>query len=106
MTTLTKHKHFRNISEISWVYSISELKQMNKITHAKGLVTKMMGLENIERNVVAGYKKIEDSVVAAYNKVENSCVDGYKKVEDGCVSRLFARENETLEEAKARLRKI
>ena len=73
---------------------------MNKITHAKGLVTKMMGLEKIERNVVAGYKKIEDSVVAAYKKVENSCVDGYKKVEDGCVSRLFARENETLEETK------
>ena len=66
----------------------------------------MSRLEKIERNVVAGYQKIEDSVVAGYKKIEDGVVAGYKKVEDGCVSHLFARENETLEETKARLRKM
>lgn len=48
--------------------------------------------EKIEKKVVDGYRKIEDSVVG-----------GFEKVSDGFVERLFAREGESVEQAKERL---
>lgn len=48
--------------------------------------------EKIEKKVVDGYKRIEDAVVG-----------GFEKVSDGFVGRLFAREGESVEQAKERL---
>lgn len=48
--------------------------------------------EKIEKKVVDGYKKIEDAVVG-----------GFEKMSDGFVERLFAREGESVEQAKERL---
>ena len=59
--------------------------------------------ERIAERVVSGYKKIEDGVVGGYQKIENGVVTGFGKVVDKCVQVLFAREGETVEEAKARL---
>lgn len=59
--------------------------------------------EKIEKKVVGGYRKIEDSVVGGYKKMEDSVVGGFEKVSDGFVERLFAREGESVEQAKARL---
>ena len=50
-----------------------------------------------------GYKKIEDGVVTGYKKMETGVVEGFGKVVDKCVEVLFAREGETVEEAKERL---
>ena len=50
-----------------------------------------------------GYKKIEDGVVEGYKKIENGAVEGFKKVTDKCVETLFAREGESVEDAKKRL---
>lgn len=50
--------------------------------------------EKIEKKVVDGYKRIEDSVVG-----------GFEKVSDGFVERLFAREGESVGQAKERLAK-
>ena len=72
------------------------------------------GYKKIENGVVTGYKKIENGVVTGYKKIENGVVSGYKKIEDGvvggfgkvvdkCVEVLFAKEGESVEEAKARL---
>ena len=61
------------------------------------------GYQKIERTVVSGYKKIEDGVVGGYKKIEDGVVEGFGKVVDKCVEVLFAREGETVEEAKARL---
>lgn len=60
--------------------------------------------DKIAEKVVAGYKKIENGVVGGYKKIETGVVDGFGKVTDKCVEALFAREGETVEEAKARLR--
>ena len=49
-------------------------------------------IEKISQGVTEGYKKIEDGVVT-----------GFGKVTDKCVEVLFAKEGETVEEAKARL---
>ncbi|MBP3887180.1 MAG: hypothetical protein J6F30_05960 [Cellulosilyticum sp.] len=59
--------------------------------------------EKIAEAVVEGYKKIEDGVVSGYKKIEQGAVDGFTKVTDKCVEKMFAREGETVEEAKKRL---
>lgn len=59
--------------------------------------------EKIAEAVVEGYKKIEDGVVGGYKKIEKGAVDGFNKVTDKCVEKLFAKEGETVEEAKKRL---
>lgn len=59
--------------------------------------------EKIAEAVVEGYKKIEDGVVNGYKKIENSVVDGFEKVTDKCVEKIFAKEGESVEDAKKRL---
>jgi len=59
--------------------------------------------EKIAQKVTEGYKKIEDGVVEGYKKIEDGVVTGFGKVTDKCVEVLFAKEGETVEEAKARL---
>ena len=60
-------------------------------------------VEKISETVTEGYKKIEDGVVGGYKKMEESVVGGFGKVSDGFVEKLFAKEGETVEEAKKRL---
>lgn len=59
--------------------------------------------EKIAETVVDSYKKMEDGVVGGYKKMEKGVVDGFTKVTDKCVEKLFAKEGETVEEAKKRL---
>lgn len=59
--------------------------------------------EKIAETVVKGYKKIEDGVVSGYKKIEEGVVEGFDKVTDKCVEVLFAKEGESVEDAKARL---
>ena len=59
--------------------------------------------EKIVEAVVEGYKKIEDGVVGGYKKIEQGAVDGFTKVTDKCIEKMFAKEGETVEEAKKRL---
>jgi len=59
--------------------------------------------EKIAEDVVKGYKKIEDGVVNGYKKIEAGVVKGFGKVTDKCVEKLFAKEGESVEEAKKRL---
>ena len=59
--------------------------------------------EKIAEAVVEGYKKIEEGVVEGYKKIEKGTIDGFNKVTDKCVEKLFAKEGETVEEAKKRL---
>ncbi|MBQ4050760.1 MAG: hypothetical protein IJD13_03965 [Oscillospiraceae bacterium] len=53
--------------------------------------------------VAEGYKKIEAGVVEGYKKIETGAVEGFTKVSDGFVEKLFAREGESVEDAKKRL---
>lgn len=71
-----------------------EITKMSKLVEAN---------EKIAETVVDGYKKIEDGVVGGYKKIEKGAVDGFTKVMDTCVEKLFAKEGETVEEAKKRL---
>lgn len=57
----------------------------------------------IEKAVTEGYQKIEDGVVGGYRKIEDSVVKGFGKVSDSFVKTLFAKEGESVEEAKKRL---
>lgn len=59
--------------------------------------------EKIADGVVKGYKKIEEGVVTGYQKIEDGVVRGFGKVTDKCVEHLFAKEGESVEDAKKRL---
>ena len=59
--------------------------------------------EKIAETVVEGYKKIEYGVVGGYKKIEDGVVGGFTKMTDKCVEKLFAREGESVEDAKKRL---
>ena len=59
--------------------------------------------QKIEDAVVSGYKKIEDGVVGGYRKIETGVEEGFAKVTDKCVEKLFAKEGESVEDAKKRL---
>ena len=48
--------------------------------------------------------KIEKVVVGGYQKIENSAVNNYKKIEDKFVDTFLKKENETIEEAKIRMK--
>lgn len=60
--------------------------------------------EKIAEKVTIGYKKMEKTVVDGYKAMETGVVDGAGKVMDKCVETLFAKEGETVAEAKERLR--
>ncbi len=74
-----------------------------KITMAKSRIAKTG--EKIAEGVVDGYKKIEQGVVDGYKKIEQGVVKGYTKLEDKFVDQYLTRDGETVEEAKARLKK-
>lgn len=59
--------------------------------------------EKIAQAVTEGYQKIEDSVVSGYKKVEEGVLVSFGKVSDKCVEILFAKDGETVEDAKKRL---
>lgn len=59
--------------------------------------------EKIAEKVVEGYKKIEDGVVGGYKKIEQGAVEGFNKVNDKIIEKVFAKEGETVEDAKKRL---
>ena len=59
--------------------------------------------EKIAEGVVKGYRKIEDGVVGGDKKIETGVVEGFGKVTDKCVEVLFAKDGESVEDAKKRL---
>ena len=61
--------------------------------------------ETIAKAVTGGYKKIEKGVVDGYKKIEQGVVGGYTKLEDQFVDAYLTKDGETVEEAKARLKK-
>lgn len=61
--------------------------------------------EKIAKKVVGTFEKIEDVVVDSYAKVEDTVVGGYTKIEDAFVDRYLTRDGESVEDAKARLKR-
>ena len=61
--------------------------------------------KQISDTVAGGCKKMEKGIVAGYKKIEQGVVGGYTKIEDKFVDAYLTREGETVEEAKARLKR-
>lgn len=57
----------------------------------------------IGETVTEGFRKIEDGVVSGYKKIEEGVVEGFGKVSDRFVEKLFAKEGESVEDAKKRM---
>lgn len=77
-----------------YIFFDKEIESMSKFVETN---------EKIAEAVVEGYKKIESGVVKGYQKIEQGAVDGFNKVTDKCVEKLFAKEGESVEDAKKRL---
>ncbi len=54
---------------------------------------------------VKANEAIADAVTGGYKKIEKGVVEGYKKIEDKFVDAYLTKDGETVEEAKARLKK-
>ena len=50
-------------------------------------------------------EKIAEKVVGIYQKIEDTVAGGYTKIEDAFVGRYLTKDGESLEEAKARLKR-
>ena len=59
---------------------------------------------DVQVDPVTAYRAIEEGVVGAYKAVEKVAVEGYRAVENAMVDKLFRKDGETVEEAKARLK--
>jgi len=97
-----------NILTGSAVWIIVLLLGMNliggkRVNMAKSKIVKAN--EKIAEAVTDGYKKIEKGVVDGYKKIEQGVVSGYTKIEDKFVDAYLTKDGETVEEAKARLKK-
>lgn len=55
--------------------------------------------------LVTANEKIAKKVVDTYKKMENTVVGGYTKIEDIFVDRYLTKDGESVEEAKARLKR-
>jgi hypothetical protein len=64
-----------------------------------------MAKSKIAGAVTGSYKKIEKGVVEGYKKIEQGVVGGYTKIEDRFVEAYLTKDGETVEQAKARLKK-
>lgn len=74
-----------------------------RIDMAKSKIVKTT--KKIADTVVVGYNKIEKGVVGGYKKVEKGVVDVYTKVEDKFIDAYLTKDGESIEDAKARLKK-
>ncbi|MBQ6306390.1 MAG: hypothetical protein IJQ11_09170 [Bacteroidales bacterium] len=61
-------------------------------------------MQNIENEVVKGYKAIENGVVSGYNAIQDGVVEGFTRVSDAFIMKFFAKEGETVEQAKERMK--
>ncbi len=61
--------------------------------------------EMAKSKIVKATEQIADAVTGGYKKIEKGVVKGYTKIEDKFVDAYLTKEGETIEEAKARLKK-
>ena len=54
--------------------------------------------------IVKANEKIEEKVVGTFKKIEDTVVGGYTKIEDAFVDRYLAKDGETVEDAKKRIK--
>ena len=55
--------------------------------------------------LVTANEKLAEKVVGTYKKIEDTVVGGYTKIEDAFVDRYLTKDGESIEEAKARLKR-
>ena len=68
-------------------------------------ITKKGGWNMAKSKLMEANEKIAEKVVDTYKKVEDTVVGSYTKIEDAFVDRYLTKDGETIEEAKARLKR-
>ncbi|HEM5286336.1 TPA: hypothetical protein U1362_001570 [Streptococcus suis] len=62
--------------------------------------------EKIAEKVVGAHKAIEKTVVGGYKATEKAAVSDFNTISDKFIGAFFTKDNETVEEAKARMSKM
>ena len=62
-------------------------------------------IDMAKSKIVKTNEKIAEAVTSCYKKIEKGVVDGYTKIEDKFVDAYLTKDGETVEEAKARLKR-
>jgi hypothetical protein len=62
-------------------------------------------IDMAKSKIVRANEKIAKAVTVGYKKIEKGVVDGYTKIEDKFIDAYLTKDGETVEEAKARLKK-
>lgn len=92
----------------------SDIKLLNILTGtAVFLIVLLLGInliggkkiEMAKSKIIKANEKIAETVTAGYKKIEKGVVEGYTKIEDKFVEAYLTKDGETVEEAKARLKK-
>jgi len=73
------------------------------VAGAQNTTTMDNNSQRVADTVKNGFQKIEDGVVSGYKAIENGVVEGYTRISDAFVKKFLMRDDETLEEAKARI---
>ena len=55
--------------------------------------------------IIKANEKIAEKVTGSFKKISDTVVEKYTKIENGFVDRYLTKDGETIEEAKARLKK-
>lgn len=61
--------------------------------------------EKIAETVTGAFAQLEEGVLNGYTKVEDAVVSRYTKIEDAFVARYLSKDGESVEEAKARIKR-
>lgn len=61
--------------------------------------------EKIAEDVTKSFQKMTEAVVGAYEIIENDALKGYIKIQDRFVDQFLAKEGESIDEAKQRLKR-
>jgi hypothetical protein len=64
-----------------------------------------MTSNRITKSFTHGYKKVEKGVITGYQKTQQAVVNVYAKIEDRFIEAYLTKDNETLQEAKKRLKR-
>ena len=60
--------------------------------------------KKIAHNLTNGFQKMSDGVTTGFQKMSESVVKSYTSIEDAFVDRYLTKDDESIEDAKARLR--
>lgn len=99
-------KRGKFFSRFVFLIKLKQFLKQTKTREAYNSLTKYNVRRNNKMKKIADVNEmIAEKVVGGYKKIEDGVVGGFNKVSDKIIEKVFAKEGETVEDAKKRLGK-